>query len=63
MSFCGAADRYPDARDMGYPFARPGGDSRSYGADQPLRQGWSSPDRLGKARGELGPVVPVRAYP
>ena len=23
MSFCGAVDRYPDARDMGYPFARP----------------------------------------
>jgi hypothetical protein len=23
MSFCGAADRYPDSRDMGYPFARP----------------------------------------
>jgi hypothetical protein len=23
MSFCGAADRCPDARDMGYPFARP----------------------------------------
>jgi len=22
MSFCGAVDRYPDARDMGYPFAR-----------------------------------------
>jgi hypothetical protein len=23
MSFCGAVDRYPDARDMGYPFSRP----------------------------------------
>jgi Hemocyanin, copper containing domain/Hemocyanin, ig-like domain len=23
MSFCGAVDRYPDARDMGYPFACP----------------------------------------
>lgn len=23
MSFCGARDRYPDTRDMGYPFARP----------------------------------------
>jgi len=23
MSFCGAVDRYPDSRDMGYPFARP----------------------------------------
>ena len=23
MSFCGARDRYPDAREMGYPFARP----------------------------------------
>ena len=23
MSFCGAVDRYPDTRDMGYPFARP----------------------------------------
>ena len=23
MSFCGAVDRYPDVRDMGYPFARP----------------------------------------
>jgi hypothetical protein len=23
MSFCGAVDRYPDNRDMGYPFARP----------------------------------------
>jgi hypothetical protein len=22
MSFCGAVDRYPDARDMGYPFSR-----------------------------------------
>ncbi len=25
MSFCGAVDRYPDTRDMGYPFARPFG--------------------------------------
>jgi hypothetical protein len=23
MSYCGAVDRYPDTRDMGYPFARP----------------------------------------
>jgi hypothetical protein len=23
MSYCGAADRYPDSRDMGYPFSRP----------------------------------------
>jgi len=23
MSFCGAVDRYPDVRDMGYPFSRP----------------------------------------
>jgi len=23
MSFCGAVDRYPDARPMGYPFDRP----------------------------------------
>ncbi len=23
MSFCGAVDRYPDLREMGYPFARP----------------------------------------
>jgi hypothetical protein len=23
MSYCGAVDRYPDARDMGYPFCRP----------------------------------------
>ncbi len=23
MSYCGAVDRYPDSRDMGYPFARP----------------------------------------
>lgn len=23
MSYCGAVDRYPDARDMGYPFSRP----------------------------------------
>ncbi len=23
MSWCGAVDRYPDTRDMGYPFARP----------------------------------------
>jgi len=23
MSYCGAADRYPDAREMGYPFSRP----------------------------------------
>ncbi|MFY0310876.1 S8 family serine peptidase [Leisingera sp. D0M16] len=23
MSFCGATDRYPDAREMGYPFSRP----------------------------------------
>jgi hypothetical protein len=27
MSFCGAVDRYPDARDMGYPFSRPFADS------------------------------------
>jgi len=25
MSYCGAVDRYPDARDMGYPFSRPFG--------------------------------------
>jgi Hemocyanin, ig-like domain/Hemocyanin, copper containing domain len=25
MSFCGARDRYPDDREMGYPFARPFG--------------------------------------
>jgi hypothetical protein len=25
MSFCGARDRYPDSREMGYPFARPFG--------------------------------------
>jgi len=25
MSYCGSVDRYPDARDMGYPFARPFG--------------------------------------
>ena len=25
MSFCGAIDRYPDTRDMGYPFSRPFG--------------------------------------
>jgi hypothetical protein len=23
MSFCGARDRYPDNREMGYPFSRP----------------------------------------
>ena len=23
MSWCGAVDRYPDRRDMGYPFCRP----------------------------------------
>jgi hypothetical protein len=23
MSYCGAVDRYPDSRDMGYPFCRP----------------------------------------
>ena len=23
MSFCGARDRYPDRREMGYPFSRP----------------------------------------
>ena len=23
MSYCGAVDRYPDTRDMGYPFSRP----------------------------------------
>ena len=23
MSFCGSRDRYPDAREMGYPFSRP----------------------------------------
>ncbi|GAA5149307.1 hypothetical protein GCM10023321_12960 [Pseudonocardia eucalypti] len=27
MSFCGAVDRYPDTRDMGYPFSRPFADS------------------------------------
>jgi Hemocyanin, ig-like domain/Hemocyanin, copper containing domain len=25
MSYCGAVDRYPDTRDMGYPFSRPFG--------------------------------------
>ncbi|MBA3251923.1 MAG: hypothetical protein H0T66_16835, partial [Geodermatophilaceae bacterium] len=29
MSFCGAVDRYPDARDMGYPFNRPFAGSRA----------------------------------
>lgn len=29
MSFCGARDRYPDRREMGYPFARP------FGSDAP----------------------------
>jgi len=29
MSYCGAVDRYPDARDMGYPFSRPFGASPS----------------------------------
>ena len=23
MSFCGAVERYPDTRDMGYPVSRP----------------------------------------
>jgi hypothetical protein len=23
MSYCGATDRYPDMRDVGYPFSRP----------------------------------------
>jgi hypothetical protein len=23
MSFCGSRDRYPDTREMGYPFSRP----------------------------------------
>jgi hypothetical protein len=27
VSYCGAVDRYPDARDMGYPFHRPFGDA------------------------------------
>ena len=27
MSYCGAVDRYPDTRDMGYPFSRPFGPS------------------------------------
>jgi Hemocyanin, ig-like domain/Hemocyanin, copper containing domain len=31
MSWCGAVDRYPDARDMGYPFCRPFG-----GGPQPI---------------------------
>jgi len=29
MSFCGARDRYPDTREMGYPFARPFSGRRS----------------------------------
>ena len=28
VSYCGAVDRYPDARDMGYPFHRPFGSTR-----------------------------------
>ncbi len=27
MSYCGATDRYPDTREMGYPFARPFADT------------------------------------
>jgi hypothetical protein len=29
MSYCGAVDRYPDTRDMGYPFSRPFGSGPS----------------------------------
>jgi hypothetical protein len=29
MSYCGAVDRYPDTRDMGYPFSRPFGPAAS----------------------------------
>ncbi|MBV8695459.1 MAG: hypothetical protein JO125_06830 [Chloroflexi bacterium] len=32
MSFCGARDRYPDTRSMGYPFDRP------FPADQSIAQ-------------------------
>jgi hypothetical protein len=78
MSFCGAADRYSDARDMGYPFARPFERSiadtllpldNAAGRGFSIVRGWPaarrggrSPDRLGKARGQLGPVLPARAY-
>jgi hypothetical protein len=76
MSFCGAADRYSDARDMGYPFARPFERSiadtllpldNAAGRGFSIVRGWPaarrggrSPDRLGKARGQLGPVLPGR---
>lgn len=34
MSYCGAVDRYPDARDMGYPFSRPFGPAASAISDR-----------------------------
>lgn len=37
MSFCGARDRYPDNREMGYPFARPFADGADAIADTLLR--------------------------
>jgi hypothetical protein len=34
MSYCGAVDRYPDTRDMGYPFSRPFGPAASAISDR-----------------------------
>jgi Hemocyanin, ig-like domain len=34
MSYCGAVDRYPDTRDMGYPFCRPFGPEASAISDR-----------------------------
>jgi hypothetical protein len=34
MSYCGAVDRYPDTRDMGYPFSRPFGSAESAISDR-----------------------------
>ena len=38
MSFCGVRDRYPDRRNMGYPFDRPFGDRGVLKRAQPRAQ-------------------------
>ena len=61
MSFCGAVDRYPDTRDMGYPFCRPFAGRRRRDPRHARRRSRNAaagtvtdpPRRDGSLRGEL----------
>ena len=57
MSFCGSRDRYPDTREMGYPFSRPaaGRDRRdARGAADRLRARPHDPPRPAPAALSMG---------